>query len=191
MHIVCHMRHAVTNQSILMEKEIFNSGTVGVTVGPKSGTVAVALVGSPLNPTRDWVKEQFSLAATAMRCLPLTALERPTGLRSGMPEIVRSQADIFSAQVQADGAVLLDHKLDAEARNRARACATPEQIAALNRVVDWLLWLSRPQQIVVMGRAFHRTVTTIARKLDCSRPTVYSEERKAYDLIVRRLKKSF
>lgn len=182
-----YKRYSVTILSIEMKIEEVRGVARTVTMGRKSAAVEPQLVGSAASPTEDWVRVQFILAAAALRRLPLTAFERPTGLRSGMPAVVRSYQETFAAQVHADEDLALDQKLDAESRNRGRAGATMEQIDALNRVADWLLWLNRKQQLIVMGRAFGRMVTTISRKIGCSRPTVYSEERKAFAIILAKL----
>lgn len=149
-------------------------------------------VPSALNPTHDWIRVQFILAADALRRLPLTAFERPTGLRSGMPQVVRTRSEQFAALVdaQSDPALRLHMAIEADRRNEGRQTATHEQITALNRVAQWLLWLSADQKIVVMARAFGTPVARIARKIKCrSRQTVYTTEREAFDAIIGRLKK--
>ena len=135
---------------------------------------------------------QLILAAAALKRLPLSAFDRPSRLRSGMPEIIRSRSEQFAALVDAESDPKLRWHMQREAaqRNEARECATDEQIAALNRVALWLLWLDREQQFVVMARAFGQPVARIADRIGCSsRQTVYDIERATFRVILDRLKK--
>ena len=162
-----------------------------------TGTVSGTVTGRPdvasplVKGSRAWIKAQAKEAAWALRVLPLTALDRPAQLKAAMPEIVRNAGELMAAQVGLDD----DERRSAMSeRNRPRLKASPQQIAALDMVVDWLLWMTGDQarelRIVFMAKTVQRvSPDDIADTLRCSRRHVYDLEDQAISLIVRRMKK--
>ena len=130
----------------------------------------------------DYSKQSFDLirlrlveAVETLRCLPLTGRDRPPkGLISKMPPIVRQACDSYGwDQAQAP-----------------RPTATMDQITRMEETIEWLLWIKDINQRTVVWAMAHRLPRTkIARKIRCSRRTVYNWEWSGILTIAKRLKK--
>ncbi len=111
-------------------------------------------------------------AMDALDRLAMNAGGRPRGKRSGMPEYVREFWDSFNSMA-------VRSRLE-----KARALPTPSEIATMDRVLDWLLWLpEKADRIIVTGVAMGMNLRAIGRVAGFSHTHVRRRETVALQVI--------
>lgn len=103
----------------------------------------------PADVVERTVKKAFHVLVTSQR------LDGPAGYRSSMPEPVRDPREVFAAAVGPDGFAPLRLR---------QGPATNEDLALLQVVLDWLLWLPEFERRLVSARACRVTWRSIAQQ---------------------------
>ncbi len=102
------------------------------------------------NWTEDEVAQELERAVITIRRLPSARVQ---GYVHAWPDIVRSPME--------------------EEPKRLRLPATPEMIAALEQVFDWMRWLTVEERKLLWRKAEHVSWKLICRQLGCNRTTAW------------------
>jgi DNA-directed RNA polymerase specialized sigma24 family protein len=129
-------------------------------------------------------RERFRDAARTLRMLRLSSTDAPAKLRSGWPEIVRTQREVFAAEVDATPEQRRDMHRD---RLNVRLTPTTKEVSDMDEVLRWLSFLTDEQRKVVFARALGMPARKIAERLHCSRRHVYDVECQSYVTIATKL----
>ncbi len=116
---------------------------------------------------RAWIRE----AMETLRRLPLPRDGLPRRPSSQMPGVVRELVEAYGYD-----------------RSRTREPVSPQEIGRLDRVLEWLLWLTdRRDAVVVTGLALGLNLRAAGRLVGRSHEWCRQSERAAVEAIARRL----
>lgn len=107
--------------------------------------------------TEKAVANRFKQAVLTLRKLPSVKTQ---GYANGWPDIVR-----------------LPHEVAYMEPNCIRLQATPDEIAALEQVLDWMEWIDIDERKVIWRRAANVGWRTICYEIGCTRTTAWHKWR--------------
>jgi hypothetical protein len=115
--------------------------------------------------TIERVKERLKEAADTLRRLKIAGPLKPARPRTSWPDVVRNY---FEAGLDPEGRPQETRVLP--------ACPSPRAIDEMDEALGWLAGLTREQRIAVFAGAMGIGRSRIARRLACSRVTVWRYE---------------
>jgi len=122
--------------------------------------------------SREEIRELFREAAVTLGRLKCTARDRPMDLRAAWPDVVRATWDAY----EPDG----DENPNVQ--------ATQAQIASLDRVLPWLLFLEPDRRALIWARAQGVPWRKLERHFHVTERWLRERHKEALDLIRSRIK---